>query len=73
MSRASKCDAVVFLNRTTKLFVESFHDVSGIYMLTHPFSPKKRTEGGGKRGGKGKEEKKKTRILTALTPRTSSW
>jgi hypothetical protein len=32
-------------------------------MLTHPNSPKKRTEGGGKRGGKGKEEKRKTRIV----------
>jgi hypothetical protein len=63
MSRASKCDGVVFLNRTTKLFVKSFHDVSGRYMLTHPIPPKKRTEGGGKRGGKGKEEKRKTRIV----------
>jgi hypothetical protein len=32
-------------------------------MLTPPNSPQKKAEGGGKRGGKGKEEKRKTRIL----------
>jgi hypothetical protein len=66
MSRASKCDAVAFLNRTTKLFVRSFHDVSVIYMSTPPISPNKRTEGGGKRGEKGKEEKGKQGLLVRV-------
>jgi len=56
MSRAWKCDAVAILNRTTKLFVESFHDVSGIYMLTPPISPKKKQK---EEESEGKKEKKK--------------
>jgi hypothetical protein len=35
-------------------------------MLTHPISPKKRAEGGGKRGGKGKEEKGKQGFLVRI-------
>jgi hypothetical protein len=35
-------------------------------MLTHPNSPKKRTEGGGKRGEKGKEEKRKHGLLVRI-------
>jgi hypothetical protein len=32
-------------------------------MLTPPNSPQQNTEGGGKRGGEGKEEGRKTRIV----------
>ena len=62
MSRASKCDAVAILNRTTKLFVESVHHVSDIHANTSQFTPKK-SRRRRKEGGKRKRRKGKTRIL----------
>ncbi len=60
MSRASKCDAVVFLNRTTKLFVESFHHVCGIHANTSKVTLKKKQkeeETGGEKEKKKRESK----------------